>query len=224
MWFKVQDYKVNISYCLFTMNPYKKRNFERDPKSKIDLFKSIHDGLGLDIDKSDAYKLWTLLSNDNQINNEITPEETNYSSTVCETEHRLNGIKTSAYPSCIYVLNLEGGRIYVGKSKDYSTALSRIERHKNKTGSAWTREHPVVSVLEIFITNDVGAEEATTLRYVIDRGIDLVRGGSTCELNLSGASKEFYSKAIASATNKCYTCGLAYHFANECPKRSSINS
>jgi predicted GIY-YIG superfamily endonuclease len=45
----------------------------------------------------------------------------------------------------IYVLELRGGKYYVGKTSDVD---HRFQQHKNGTGSVWTRLHPPVKIIE----------------------------------------------------------------------------
>ena len=69
-----------------------------------------------------------------------------------------------------YVLLLEGGNYYIGKSKDVE---NRINSHKNGDGSSWTKLHKMDRVLEV-LEGDV--EKETTLKYMKIYGKEKVRG------------------------------------------------
>jgi hypothetical protein len=47
-------------------------------------------------------------------------------------------------------------------------------------------------------------------------GIDNVRGGSFCNMNLTDAERNVLQKMINTYTNKCFSCGQSGHYANEC--------
>jgi len=79
--------------------------------------------------------------------------------------------------SFIYVLELAGGRFYVGTSE---TPLSRIESHIAGTGAVWTRRHSPVRLHHLQQVRLVDAkrmEDRTTLDLVEQHGMSLVRGG-----------------------------------------------
>ena len=84
----------------------------------------------------------------------------------------------------IYILRLEGGRYYIGKSKDVN---KRFQKHLSGRGSAWTKLYRPVS-LETTIQNVSALEEdKTTKEYMVKYGIDKVRGGSYVQVQLSDA-------------------------------------
>lgn len=57
-------------------------------------------------------------------------------------------------------------------------------------------------------------------------GIDNVRGGSFCEVNLPPDNINTIKKMIRGANNSCFTCGSNEHFVNKCnaPKDKSDHS
>jgi hypothetical protein len=126
--------------------------------------------------------------------------------------------------SYIYILELEETKYYIGKS---SKPLSRTGEHLISTihndascsGSAWTAMYPPVKVLRVIISYDEFDEDLYTLRYMRDHGIDNVRGGSFCELNLSHDNVVTLEKMLAGAGDKCYYCGASDHYVAACPQK-----
>ena len=131
-------------------------------------------------------------------------------------------------PLCyIYVLFLEQDKYYVGKSLK---PMSRTGSHMASTlfddkicsggGSGWTRMYSPIKILEVTPSYDEFDEDKYTLRYMKDKGIDNVRGGSFCELNLPQAIVTTLEKMLAGASDKCYYCGASGHFINACPQKN----
>jgi hypothetical protein len=54
-------------------------------------------------------------------------------------------------------------------------------------------------------------------------GIDNVRGGSYCKIELSELEKDKVKQTINSITDKCYKCNMKGHFAKECDKIQLLN-
>lgn len=84
--------------------------------------------------------------------------------------------------STIYVLRLEGGRYYVGKSDH---VMKRYQQHLEGSGSAWTRKYPPVSLEKTIEHASPFEEDKVTKEYMSRYGMDKVRGGSYVELELS---------------------------------------
>lgn len=113
----------------------------------------------------------------------------------------------------IYVLRLEGGRYYVGKSDD---VMNRYQQHRNGLGSAWTRKYKPI-VLEKTIENVSPFEEdKITKEYMSKYGIDKVRGGSYVEVELSGFHTDALNMEIWAAKGLCTNCGRPGHFVKDC--------
>jgi hypothetical protein len=129
-------------------------------------------------------------------------------------------------PLCyIYVLFLEQNKYYVGKSLK---PMARTGDHLASTvfdsqicgGSGWTRMYPPIKILEITPSYDEFDEDKFTLKYMQNKGIDNVRGGSFCELNLSRENVVTLEKMLAGASDKCYYCGSGDHYVNVCPQKN----
>lgn len=113
----------------------------------------------------------------------------------------------------IYTLQLEGGKYYVGKSKNIT---NRILQHFSDQGSSWTKSYKPIKVLSQIPSTDSFDEEKYTLLAMDRYGIDNVRGGSYCKLILSKHEIEKAQQIIYSICDKCYRCGEQKHTASEC--------
>jgi len=113
----------------------------------------------------------------------------------------------------VYVLELQNGKYYVGKT---SNAASRIAEHIKKLGSSWTKKYKPKKIIKLYKNCDSFDEDKYTIMYMAIYGMDNVRGGSFCKLNLDHSDKIVIQKMVDSATDKCFKCGSLDHFANTC--------
>ena len=113
----------------------------------------------------------------------------------------------------LYVLKLEGGNYYVGKTANLD---SRIAQHMDGHGSAWTRKYKPISVVEKVRNVSPFEEDSLTLKYMSTYGVDKVRGGYYVEVVLSEEQKADLNKKIRSATDACTRCGRKGHFISKC--------
>jgi predicted GIY-YIG superfamily endonuclease len=97
---------------------------------------------------------------------------------------------------CIYVLKLEQGKYYIGKTNN---PQFRLENHCNGNGSAWTQKYKPLKVIKILQNKDDYDEDKYTMQYMDKYG-----------------TTDFLTHMSNSTNNKCFTCGEAGHFANEC--------
>lgn len=113
----------------------------------------------------------------------------------------------------IYILGLEEGKYYVGKTNN---TQFRLDSHFNSNGSAWTKKYKPMRVVEIIPNSDDYDEDKYTIKYMEKHGINNVRGGSFCEIKLSDTNIATLNQMITSVTDKCYICGKNEHFAKDC--------
>ena len=113
----------------------------------------------------------------------------------------------------IYILQLESGKYYIGKT---TTPSFRLDQHFNSNGSNWTKKYKPTFVIELIPNCDDYDEDKYTIKYMEQYGINNVRGGSFCEIKLSDNNISTLNQMIRGVTNKCYICGSPDHFANEC--------
>ena len=117
----------------------------------------------------------------------------------------------------VYVLQLRNDKYYVGKT---TNAVSRITEHIKKLGSEWTRKYKPKKILKIYRNCSSFDEDKYTVMFMAIYGIDNVRGGTFCSINLSHSERLVLEKMIDGASDKCYKCGSTEHFAKDCSKGS----
>lgn len=114
---------------------------------------------------------------------------------------------------CVYVLKLESGKYYIGKTNDLE---KRYQQHASKNGSVWTKKYPPERILEVFEKADIFEENKQTIKYMSMYGIDNVRGGAFCTIDLEESDKNAIHKIISSCLDKCLFCGQTKHFSSGC--------
>ena len=122
----------------------------------------------------------------------------------------------------LYILKLKNGKYYIGTTnKDIS---DRVQEHIDGNGSSWTRKHKVLKLDKALPDCDRYDEDKWTKKYMNKYGIENVRGGSYCQLNLDHNSIETLSREISHANNKCLYCNKLGHFISACPSKMNITS
>ena len=82
--------------------------------------------------------------------------------------------------SVVYVLELQDGCFYVGKTDDFER---RMEEHRRGLGSRWTQRHAFVRCChreEVPAAHSSGLETKTTASEMLDKGVNCVRGAGLC--------------------------------------------
>lgn len=113
-----------------------------------------------------------------------------------------------------YVLQLEEGKWYVGKTND---PFNRLMEHVNESGSVWTRRYAPVQVHEVKPFASKYDEDNTTMEYMEKYGVDNVRGGCYVQIVLPPEQKREIQRKWASANDACFKCGKSGHTVANCP-------
>lgn len=85
----------------------------------------------------------------------------------------------------LYVLRLEQKKWYVGITSQ--TPEARFREHRSGRKSYWTEEYPPIEIADTRYLGDLNLEEArayeekVTRRYMREKGVNNVRGGSITE-------------------------------------------
>jgi hypothetical protein len=121
----------------------------------------------------------------------------------------------------IYVLRLESEKYYVGSLFLTSENLEAVEhprilKHFHGLGAEWTKLHVPIEVIQIIAPADEFEEDKQTKIHMSKYGIDNVRGGSYCEINLSNNQVYCLKKEIATAKGLCFRCNQVGHLAKTC--------
>ena len=74
----------------------------------------------------------------------------------------------------IYILKLQGGKYYIGKTSD---PMKRYKEHLDGKGSAWTKKYAPIGVEKVIKNASPFDEDKYTKEYMAKYGIDKVRGG-----------------------------------------------
>lgn len=120
----------------------------------------------------------------------------------------------------IYVLRLEGGRYYVGKSDD---VVHRYQQHMNGNGSDWTRKYAPISLVKTIENASPFDEDKITKEYMSKYGIENVRGGSYVEIELSEFHTDALKMEIWAANDVCTQCGRPGHFVKDCYANTDVS-
>lgn len=113
----------------------------------------------------------------------------------------------------IYILRLTGGNYYVGKSSDVA---ARFQEHLDGIGSAWTARYKPLAVERIIQGADAFEEDMWVKRYMSQKGIDKVRGGSYSSPDLDHIQIAALKHEMRGAKDKCFNCGSEDHFVADC--------
>jgi hypothetical protein len=120
----------------------------------------------------------------------------------------------------IYTLRLTDDCYYVGRTTDPNRTLAQ-HRSDGRMTRAWTSLHvPLVgkeAFVELEVMRDNRHEDDKTLEYMEKYGIDKVRGGAFCQIQLPPEQRSTIESMLRGGNNQCYECGNTNHYVNDCP-------
>lgn len=122
--------------------------------------------------------------------------------------------------SSIYILRLEGGKYYIGKTDNVP---KRFQEHLSGKGSAWTRKYKPVALEREIPNASPFDEDKYTKEYMAKYGINRVRGGAYIQEQLPDYQYDALETELRNATNVCTRCGRAGHFVKDCFASTDIS-
>lgn len=120
----------------------------------------------------------------------------------------------------IYILELENGKYYVGKTNNLD---KRLHQHKYGFGSEWTKKYTFIKLIETIDSGSHFDEDKYTKIYMDKFGIDNVRGGSYNQIELTNNQKQYLIAELRTSNNVCYRCGRNSHFIKDCYAKTDLN-
>lgn len=121
--------------------------------------------------------------------------------------------------STIYIIRLQGGHYYVGKSDN---VMQRYKQHLDGKGSTWTKMYRPVSVERTIESQTSFDEDNYTKEYMKKYGVDKVRGGSYANINLTDEQEATLKREFRGADDRCQRCGRTGHFIGTCYAKTEI--
>jgi predicted GIY-YIG superfamily endonuclease len=113
----------------------------------------------------------------------------------------------------IYVLKLEKGKFYVGRTCHYER---RMKDHFSGNGSYWTKRYKPIEVIRKVEHGTAFDEDKVLKETMMQYGIDNVRGGSYVMNHIPIQEKKIIEKEIRFAQDLCVLCGSDKHFISDC--------
>ena len=92
----------------------------------------------------------------------------------------------------IYILKLQNDKYYVGATNNLD---KRLREHMNGNGSEWTKRYKMKSLHKLIHNCNTFDEDKYTKQYMNKFGINNVRGGSFCQIELSNEVKNLMISA-----------------------------
>lgn len=116
----------------------------------------------------------------------------------------------------IYTLLLTNDKYYVGKTK--LDPEVRLQQHLTDKSAVWTSKYRSLNVINTFKSNDSFAEDKRTKEMMMEYGIENVRGGSYCSVELPGWQVKALEHEFESINGQCYKCKKVGHISKNCDK------
>jgi cellular nucleic acid-binding protein len=113
----------------------------------------------------------------------------------------------------IYVLLLEEGKYYIGRSND---VFKRCIEHFEGSGSCWTKKYKPLKLQKTIENVSPFEEDKMTKEYMLKYGIENVRGGTYTQIELTENQIQSINDEIRGAMDECLKCGKKGHFVADC--------
>jgi predicted GIY-YIG superfamily endonuclease len=122
--------------------------------------------------------------------------------------------------SILYVLQLEGGKYYVGKTDDVQ---KRFEQHKlGYFGSQWTKTNKPEKILETRQVISIHDENNVTKDLMKLYGVNNVRGGCYTQVDLLDYQHDCLLYELRCISDCCFKCGRSGHFITQCREPDEV--
>lgn len=128
----------------------------------------------------------------------------------------------------IYILQLEDGKYYVGKTNH---TMQRFNQHNDGKGAKWTKKYPMIDLYDFHRDMKDADENRITMQMIRKFGAANVRGGSWTKVNMTRAEirsldakakKGRYRRAMPKR-RQCNRCGRSSHTDRSCYARYHAN-
>lgn len=114
----------------------------------------------------------------------------------------------------IYILELKGGKYYIGTTQNFTIRLAQHESGVNS--AAWVVLHGYNSTVRTFAYAHKLDEDNEVKKMMMKYGINNVRGGSYSNVTLTNEQNKTLERELGHARNECFKCGRKDHYAKNC--------
>ena len=119
----------------------------------------------------------------------------------------------------VYVLQLEDGCYYVGKTNNVE---ERFKQHCSGDRLSWTKKHRPIAIMKVYQSVSSFEEDRITKEYMTQYGINKVRGGVYASDELDPKVLTLLKKEIWGVQDGCVRCGRVGHSVNDCYATTDI--
>ena len=134
----------------------------------------------------------------------------------------------------IYILECEGGNIYVGKTNN---GIKRLKQHISGRGAEWTKLHKPKKILDYYENAKDSDEKRVTEQLIKKHGATKVRGGPYVKRKMTKSEIKNLEKKVGfepvkpkiptkkkTSSYKCGRCGREGHNRTQCYAKTSLKS